>query len=66
MVEYDFGTNDNQNQDTHGSGNGYLNGGVQWLISPNFYIQLNLKDLAKNNANGNVNRELEIGYFERF
>ena len=66
MIEYDFATNDNQNEESHGSGNGYFNGGVQWLLSPNFFLQVNLKDILKNNSDQNLNRELKIGYFERF
>jgi hypothetical protein len=63
--EYNFAINDNENKDIFGSGSGYMNGGIQWLLSPNFFLQLNLKDLFGNAEQG-VNREVKIGYFERF
>jgi hypothetical protein len=66
VLEYDLAVNDNENEATHGTGHGYLNGAVQWLLSANFYLQLNLKDLNRNNSENNLNRELKIGYFEKF
>ncbi len=65
FVEYDLATNDNENDAMFGSGDGYLNGGVQWNFSDRLFLQVNLKNLFQNGAN-EVTREFKIGYFEFF
>lgn len=65
LLEYDLARNDNENEQQFGSGEGYLNAGVQWSFSGRFFIQLNVKDLSRNSAD-QVNREFKIGYFEYF
>lgn len=65
MLEYDFARNDNENDQTFGSGEGYLNAGARWSISDRFFLQFSLKNLFKNGPNG-VTREIKIGYFEYF
>jgi len=65
IAEYNFAINDNENKDIFGSGSGYMNGGMQWLLSRNFYLQFNLKDLF-GNSESRIDREVKIGYFEKF
>jgi hypothetical protein len=45
--EYDFAFNDNQS-DTFGKGNGYLNLGVRWTLGAGFTFGFDLRDLLNN------------------
>ncbi|NIR47818.1 hypothetical protein GWO43_05135 [candidate division KSB1 bacterium] len=65
VFEYDLARNDNENDEQFGSGEGYLNLGVEWSFSDRLFLQFNLKDLLENGA-GEVTREFRIGYFEYF
>ncbi len=65
IMEYDLARNDNSDETHFGSGDGYLNAGVQWTFSDRLFLQFNLKNLVKNGTN-DVTREFKIGYFEYF
>jgi hypothetical protein len=45
--EYDFAFNDNQSE-TFGKGNGYLNLGVRWTLGEGFTFGFDLRDLLSN------------------
>jgi hypothetical protein len=67
--EYDFGINDNNDQSL-GSGKGYMNAALRWYFSQSFALEFSAKNLLNNNRvlNGNkipnANRELKIIYFQ--
>lgn len=67
--EYDFGINDNDNQSL-GSGKGYMNAALRWYFSEQLVFELSIKNLLKNNRTldgeqiPNANRELKIIYFQ--
>ena len=65
MLEYDLARNDNENDSQFGSGEGYLNAGVQWSFSDRLFLQFNLKNLSRNGSD-DVTREFKIGYVEYF
>ncbi|MCG8603502.1 hypothetical protein MJD09_00680 [bacterium] len=65
MIEYDLARNDNENDARFGSGEGYLNAGVQWSISDRLFLQFHMRDINRNGTS-DVNREFKIGYFEYF
>lgn len=65
LVEYDLARNDNENDTQFGSGDGYLNAGLQWAFSDRLYLQFHLKNLFENGAR-NITREFKISYFEYF
>jgi hypothetical protein len=66
MIEYDFATNDNNNN-ALGKGRGYLNFGFRWTCAKGLVIGFNLKNISKNQENVNVgNRTLQIDYIGNF
>lgn len=65
IAEYDLARNDNNNDAQFGSGDGYLNAGMQWSFSDRLFLQFNLKNLVENGPD-QVTREFKIGYFEYF
>ncbi|MFQ5865688.1 MAG: hypothetical protein ACE5IW_10700 [bacterium] len=64
LFEYDVARNDNDNGG-FGSGDGYLNAGVQWAFSNQLFFELHLKNILSNGP-ANTNREFKIGYYEFF
>ncbi|MFQ5823666.1 MAG: hypothetical protein ACE5JB_06385 [bacterium] len=64
IIEYDLALNDNNDQE-YGSGNGYLNAGLQWCFSNRLFLEFNLKNILENGA-ANTRREFKIGYLEFF
>lgn len=66
LAEYDLGRNDNRTEQ-FGSGDGYLNAGVQWTFSERLFIEFYLKNILKNGPPGTeVNRVFQIAYVEYF
>ncbi|MCX7984948.1 MAG: hypothetical protein N3A63_08630 [Bacteroidetes bacterium] len=66
LFEYDFATNDNNNQ-ALGKGNGYLNFGFRWSVSKGLVVGVNLKNVVKNQNNIHVgNRTLQLDYVGSF
>jgi hypothetical protein len=76
VFEYDFGFNiKDQVPGKHAvyahPQDGYLNSGIRWAFSPNFFIEFDAKDLLENRKykNGSTlgwSRELKFVYFTRF
>ena len=79
LAEYDFARNDNGSDDQGiliRKGRGYLNAGLRWSATNNLMLEINVKDISKNNeypsnnsSNNNydsMNREIKIIYFENF
>ena len=66
LVEYDFALNDNEDNSL-GSGRGFLNAGIRWFVSRQFMVEFDAKNVFRNGRrNPNPDREIRIGYFERF
>jgi hypothetical protein len=76
VFEYDFGFNvkdvvPNKHPVYARMDEGYLNGGIRWAFSPNFYIEFDGKDLLENRKykNGSTvgwGRELKFVYYTKF
>jgi hypothetical protein len=70
LLEYDAAFNDNDNnlEDiSFGKGNGYLNAGVRWAVTPNLMLELDYNNITKNVEDADyANRELKIIYSETF
>ena len=76
VFEYDFGFNiKDQVPGKHAvyanPREGFLNGGIRWAFSPNFFIEFDAKDLLENRKrkNGSTlgwSRELKFVYFTHF
>ena len=64
LVEFDLARNDNNNSE-FGSGDGYLNLGVQWSFSERLFLEFYLKDILENGL-ADTSREFKIGYLEYF
>jgi len=66
LGEYDFALNDNSAR-AIGEGKGYLNLGVRWLFGRHLSLEAALKNVLQNKAHvASANREVKIGYVERF
>ena len=66
VVEYDFGLNDNEDN-TLGSGKGFLNAGVRWVVSSQLLLEFDLKNIFQNGErNPYPDRELRLLYIEKF
>lgn len=66
VAEYDFGLNDNSDN-AIGSGKGFLNAGARWMISKNFAVEFDLKNIFRNGThNPQPDREIRVVYFEKF
>lgn len=66
LLEYDFALNDNEDNSL-GSGRGFMNAGVRWAISGQFTMEFDVKNIFRNGQrNPNPDRELRIVYFEHF
>ena len=76
VFEYDFSFN---TLDAHPGepvlyarpSDGYLNAGIRWAFSPNFYIELDLRDLLERRTTSagktlGWNREIKVAYFAEF
>ncbi len=69
LWEYDFAINDNDNN-SFGSGKGYMNAALCWYFSPKFALEFSAKNLLNNNKaiDGvtipKANRELKIIYLQ--
>ncbi len=63
--EYDFAFNDN-NSETYGSGNGYLNMGIRWALGDGFTFGFDLRDLLDNKkwSPGAADRAIKIEYIK--
>ncbi len=64
IIEYDFALNDNNGD--FGSGKGYLNAGLRWSIGSGFTIELDFRDLLKNQQSETTSngRALRIEYIQ--
>ena len=66
VAEYDLGLNDNS-RNSLGTGEGYLNAGLRWLVAPQLTLGFYLKNLlGSGHGNPQVSRELSVSYFEEF
>lgn len=66
VAEYDFGLNDNDDN-ALGSGKGFLNAGARWMMSKNFSVEFDLKNIFRNGTqNPHPDREIRVVYFEKF
>ncbi len=66
IAEYDFAINDNDNNSL-GSGKGYLNAGLRWIFAKQLYVEFALKNILENKKNiPYANREIKIVYQEHF
>lgn len=68
--EYDFGTNDNDEQ-AYGAGKGYMNVGIRWLFANQLILEFSAKNLLNNKkgedgkAEPLSNREMKIIYRQK-
>lgn len=66
LLEYDLGTNDDNNA-AFGRGRGYLNLGIQWIFSDRLTLELDLRNVFQNTRDvSQVGREFRIIYVEFF
>lgn len=66
LGEYDFAINDNEDN-TLGSGNGYLNAALRWAFVEELIIELNVNNLLGNRKDtDSASREIKIIYVEFF
>ena len=66
LAEYDFAGNDDDG-DSFGSGEGYVNAGLRWTFAERLHIELDFKNLAQNGkGDPNPSREIRIVYMEHF
>ncbi len=66
VAEYDFAINDNEDNSL-GSGKGYLNAALRWIFAKQLYVQFSLKNILENKKNiPYANREIKIVYQEHF
>ena len=65
LAEYDFAFNDN-NQSV-GKKNGYLNAGIRWALASGLTVGFDLKNIVKNQNNvAYANRNLKVEYIRAF
>jgi hypothetical protein len=68
LAEYDFAFNDDVEDDVFGKGEGYLNAGIRWAVSDQFFIEFIMKDFLENGESveevkvEEVSREIRIHY----
>jgi len=66
VAEYDFALNDNEDN-TLGSGKGFLNLGGRWALSRKLAIEVDIKNIFQDGSrNPYPDRELRILFFEEF
>ena len=66
LAEYDFAFNDN-GTGRFGKGDGYLNAGIRWAVTSNYYIEVDFKNLTKNRPDAaEISRELKFGFMTVF
>ena len=62
MGEYDTAINDNSDHSI-GSGKGYLNCGVRWMLSPSFFLEFVWKNILENGEHvAGSSREVKLNY----
>ena len=67
LAEYDLALNDDDEDGTYGTGNGYLNAGVQWTFADKLSLEFDIKNLTDNRENvPHVSREVRIIYCDHF
>ncbi len=65
--EYDFALNDNKRYAQYGEGRGFLNIGLEWVISDAVSIEFDLRDLLLNRTDAKyIDREVRLFYIENF
>jgi len=68
-AEYDFAVNDNDNNSL-GSGNGYLNAGIRWTFAHKLDIEFDVKNLTRRSnvflSDRKPSREVRVVYLEYF
>ncbi len=66
LVEYDSAVNDNETG-SFGDGKGYLNSGIRFLISNDFFLKIYFKDMLENTKNTHgFGREISLEYRHTF
>ena len=67
LAEYDFAFNDNKRHDIYGKGRGFINLGIAWYITDELSLELDLRNLLKNQSNlAAIDREVRLVYVEYF
>lgn len=67
VAEYDMALNDDRKPYSQGSGYGYLNAGIRWVVLDRILMEFNLKDMTSNRRNtSSIGRELRLIYVETF
>lgn len=62
LADFDFGINDNEG-DAFGRNHGYLNAGLRWRVSPNFSVELHIRNLTANRKGvTHVGRGFKLSY----
>jgi len=61
QIEYDFAINDDVRPDRE-SGKGFLNAGVRWAFSNNFYLQFDFKNLLDASSDEGIRRIFRVVY----
>lgn len=66
LIDYDFALNDNGHY-AIGEGNGYLNIGIRWAVTQNYYFEIDFKNLTKNRPHiTEISREIKFGFARTF
>ncbi len=66
LLEYDFAFNDNETS-VFGKGDGYLNAGIRWAITSNYYFEIDFKNLTRNRPDATeISREIKFGFMTIF
>ena len=67
LAEYDFALNDDSEDGSYGTGNGYLNAGLRWTFAQQLSLEFDLKNIANNRENiPHVSRTVRIIYWNSF
>ncbi|MBD3169148.1 MAG: hypothetical protein GF307_06665 [candidate division Zixibacteria bacterium] len=65
LAEYDFAINDNKSYQQYGMGRGYLNIGVEWVITPSISLEFDMRNMLQNRRDAKtMDREIRLIYFE--
>ncbi len=65
LAEYDLAINDNENN-TLGSGKGYLNLGIRWSFQKQFFVEFSWNDILENKRETSSSREVQLFYKTNF
>ncbi|PJA28010.1 MAG: hypothetical protein CO189_05485 [candidate division Zixibacteria bacterium CG_4_9_14_3_um_filter_46_8] len=66
IVEYDLAINDNERYNVYGFGRGFLNIGLEWILTQSVSVEFDLRDLLQNRDVKSFDREVRLFYIEHF